>query len=88
MKKNETSYLYEMAKEDALLDYDEEQIMKKLRSLNILWRKYKNKPNGNKLILYCGGAGCSIRYGSPSVDSEIEAFPYITCDGGDGGDSF
>ena len=80
-------YLYESKSNDFLLSESEEKIMRAMRRLDKLWKDYKNSPQENHLILF-GGNGCSIRIGSPSKDNEIEGFPHITADGGDGGDSF
>ena len=80
-------YLYESLNEDVLLNTHEEEIMKKMRELDLIWKKYKKKP-GNRLILYCGTSGCSIRVNTPSADNEIASFYNITCDGGDGSDNF
>jgi hypothetical protein len=87
-------WMYEMRSKtghyngDALLTFEEEKIMKTLRSLEKLWKNYKSKPLGNRLILFCGGTGCDIRFERPSTDKIIESYPSITCDGGDGGDTF
>lgn len=91
--KNDTAFLYEMKDPsdeytgDALLEPEEEQIMKAMRKLDFLWKKYKSNPNGNRLILFCGG-DCSIRFENPSAANTLETYPNITCDGGDGGDVF
>lgn len=85
---NERAYLYESESEDFLLEEDEEKIMRAMRKLNKLWAAYKAKSGGNRLILFTGGAGCSIRIDSPSSHNEIESYEHITCDGGDGGDVF
>ena len=84
--KTDVTYLYEMKNKDVLLTLEEEKIMRALRRLNTMWKKYKSKPEGNKLILYCG-MGCDVRYSEPFVDNVIEAFEHITCDGGDGSDN-
>jgi hypothetical protein len=81
------AYLYESKKEDFLLTKDEENIMKQMRHLNDLRKKYKSKPNSNKFILYCG-QDCTIRYGSPSSEYIIQEYEHISCDGGDGSDRF
>lgn len=86
-KPQRNAHLYEADADDFLLTDEEESIMRAMRRLNTLWKKYKSKPGNNNLILYCG-MDCSIRYGSPSADYAIETFEHITCDGGDGGNSF
>lgn len=80
-------YLYEADSEDFLLTEEEEKIMRSVRRLNELWKKYKAKPDNNRLILF---AGCdvSIRIGTPSADNIIETYEHITCDGGDGSDTY
>ena len=85
---NEKAYLYEAESDDFLLEEDEEKIMRAMRNLSKLWKDYKSKSGGNRLILFTGGAGCSIRIDSPSYSNEIESYQHITCDGGDGGDVF
>ena len=93
-KMEEKAYLYEMKSAcnthtgDVLLTEDEEKIMRAMRRLDMLWRKYKDKGGDNNLILFAGGSGCSIRYGTPSGDNEIENFPFVRCEGGEGGDAF
>lgn len=93
-EKSKISYVYDITDnkgrwiDDAVLDYEEEEIMKQMRKLNALWKNYKKKPKGNRLILYCGGTGCSMRLESPSANKVIEVYEHITCDGGDGGDHF
>ena len=94
MGKEKESWLYEKKNPSgeytgvALLNWEEEQIIKAMRKVNQLFKKYKSKPNRNKLILFCGGSGCDIRYENPSGENVIETFPNITCEGGDGGDVF
>lgn len=91
---NDKAYLYEMRSPankyngDALLTEHEEKIMRAMRQLNKHWKEYKDKCGDNNLILFAGGTGCSIRYKEPSGDNEIESYPFIRCDGGDGGDIF
>lgn len=85
---NDKGYLYESESDDLLLEEEEEKIMRTMRKLDKLWKEYKSKSGGNRLILFAGGAGCSIRIDSPSSSNEIESYPHITCDGGDGGDVF
>lgn len=81
-------WLYESSSEDHHLTKDEESIMKAMRRLDKLWKKYKDNNGDNRLILFGGSASCSIRINTPSVDNEIEFYPHINSDGGDGGDSF
>jgi len=82
------AYLYEAKSDDFLLEEDEEKIMRAMRKLNKLWKDYKSRPGGNRLILFTGGTGCSIRIDTPSADNVLETYASITCDGGDGGDYF
>lgn len=81
-------YQYETVVDDFLLTEEEEKIMRAMRRLDSMWKKYKDKPQGNRLILFCGGAGCSIRINKPSSDYELESYNNITNDGGDGADEF
>lgn len=87
MKRSEIGYAYESEVDAYILESDEEDIMKCMRKLDSLFKKYKKKPGGNRLILF-GGSECSIRINKPSSDCTIETYPNITCDGGDGGDKF
>jgi len=88
MEKLNTGYVYEMQNEDAILTPEEEKIINAMRKVNTLWKKYKANSCGNRLILFCGGCGCDVRFETPSRDNVLENFEHITCDGGDGGDSF
>lgn len=81
-------FIYDGTHKDFELTEQEEKIMAAMRKVNTLWKAYKKKPRGNKLILYCGGTGCDIRYETPSSENVIDNFGDITCDGGDGGDKF
>jgi hypothetical protein len=87
MEKENVVYLYEAESDDYLLTKEEDSIVRAMRRLNSMWKKYKSKPGNNNLILFCG-ADCSIRYGTASADNAIETIEHITCDGGDGGDDF
>jgi hypothetical protein len=81
------AYLYESEAGDFLLSEKEEKIMRAMERLDKLWKDYKNSPQENHLILFCGG-DCSIRVNSPSKDHEIASYEHITAEGGDGGDIF
>jgi hypothetical protein len=84
---NKNAFLYESEKDSHLLEPCEEEIMKAMRKLDDLFRKYKKRPGGNRLILFCG-SDCTIRINTPSSENIIESYPNITCDGGDGADKF
>jgi hypothetical protein len=75
-------FIYEADVQDFSLTPQEEEIMKHLRKLNALWKK-----SGHRLILFAG-SDLSIRVDKPSKDHEIESFPNVRCDGGDGADNF
>jgi hypothetical protein len=82
MKKATVEYLYESKSGDYILTDGEESILKILRKLDRLWKKH-----GGRMILFAG-TDVSVRIDKPSVDHEIENFPRIRCDGGDGADKF
>jgi hypothetical protein len=83
MLKSGMGYLYEAGVDDFVLEEGEEKIMRAMRKLDKLWSQY-----GGRLILFGGSTALSIRVDRPSADHEIETFPSIKTDGGDGGDNF
>jgi hypothetical protein len=83
MLKTDKSYLYEAKVDDFLLEEGEEKIMRAMRNLNKLWKNY-----GDRLILFGGASGVSIRVDKPSANHEIESYDFIRTDGGDGADNF
>lgn len=82
MDSKKREFLYESKAGDYSLSEGEESILRAVRRLDKLWKKH-----GARMILFAG-VDVSVRIDKPSQDHEIENFPRIRCDGGDGADKF